>query len=130
MFFAHPLTGVGPDNYRLEYGPYAGLANFDNRVHSNNMYLEIIAGTGIVGALAFGWLTWVLASLLFTVLKTTHDPVAHPIAVGLALAVGAIALHGTVDSFLSFTPTYVLFAVTLGLVAASPMLIGSDAHRV
>src|SRR5262249_25537292 len=58
MFAAHPLTGVGPDNFRLQYGTYAGIANADQRVHSNNMYLEVIAGTGIVGALAFLWLAW------------------------------------------------------------------------
>src|SRR6185503_12253461 len=58
MIAAHPVTGVGPDNFRLNYGEYAGIANADPRVHSNNMYLEVIAGTGVVGGLAFLWLAW------------------------------------------------------------------------
>src|SRR5207247_7448481 len=27
MIKAHPITGVGPDNFRLAYGEYAGIAN-------------------------------------------------------------------------------------------------------
>ena len=50
MIADHPVFGVGPDNFRLLYGDYAGLANADPRVHSNNMYLEVLAGGGLVGA--------------------------------------------------------------------------------
>jgi hypothetical protein len=130
MFFAHPLTGVGPDNYRLGYGPYAGLANFDTRVHSNNMYLEILAGTGIVGAAAFGWFCYAIACLMAVGLSARRDALLGAIAAGVVAAVGAIVVHGGVDSFLSFTPTYVLFSVTLGLLAALACRIQSDAHRI
>jgi hypothetical protein len=40
------------------------------------------------------------------------------IAAGLAAAVLAMAVHASVDSFLSFTPTYVLFSLTLGCAVA------------
>jgi hypothetical protein len=36
----------------------------------------------------------------------------------VAAATLAIALHATVDSFLSFAPTYVLFSLTLGCAVA------------
>jgi hypothetical protein len=42
----------------------------------------------------------------------------------------AIGLHGLVDSFLSFTATYILIAVTLGLTSASLALTGTHAHRI
>ena len=58
MFAAHPLAGVGPDNFRLAYGRYAGLAGADPRTHSNNMYLEMLAGGGLLVAGAFAWLLW------------------------------------------------------------------------
>jgi O-antigen ligase len=58
MFAAHPLAGVGPDNFRLAYGSYAGLVGADQRTHSNNMYLEMLAGGGLLVAAAFGWLLW------------------------------------------------------------------------
>jgi hypothetical protein len=120
MFRAHPLVGVGPDNFRLAYGAYAGIATPDPRTHSNNMYLEILAGTGLVGAAAFAWLLWRVGRAV------------DAANLGAVCALAAIAIHGVVDSFVSFAPTYVLFAVTLGLACAHPREteIGSHAHRV
>src|SRR4030095_13711245 len=54
MFAAYPLLGVGPDNFRLTYPRYAGLTSGDPRTHSNNMYLEVAAGGGLVTPLGFG----------------------------------------------------------------------------
>src|SRR5207247_7192871 len=58
MVAAHPLLGVGPDNFRLSYGRYAGIASADPRTHSNNMYLEMFAGGGVLVGAAFAWLLW------------------------------------------------------------------------
>jgi O-antigen ligase len=120
ILVARPLLGIGPDNFRLAYGPYAGIATPDARTHSNNMYLEVLAGTGLVGATAFGWLLWRIGR--------TVDAAN----LGAVCALAAIAVHGLVDSFFSFAPTYVLFAVTLGLACARPHAteIGSDAYRI
>jgi len=112
MVAARPLVGVGPDNFRLSYAPYAGLAAGDPRIHSNNMYLEVLAGAGISGALAFAWLLWSVA-------RVTKPTVADPASLAIAAAVLAIAVHGAVDSFLSFAPTYVLFAMTVGFAHAN-----------
>jgi hypothetical protein len=109
---ASPLVGVGPDNFRLSYAKYAGLPTGDPRIHANNMYLEILAGAGIAGALAFGWLLW---SIMRVTLSST---LASPASLAMTAALLAIAVHGTVDSFLSFAPTYVLFAMTLGFAHA------------
>ncbi len=63
MFAAHPLAGVGPDNFRLAYGGYLGLASTDERTHSNNMYLEMLAGGGLLVVGAFGWLALAIGGL-------------------------------------------------------------------
>jgi len=112
MVAARPLVGVGPDNFRLSYAPYAGLAAGDPRIHSNNMYLEVLVGAGISGALAFAWLLWSVA-------RVTKPTVADAASLAIAAAVLAIAVHGAVDSFLSFAPTYVLFAMTVGFAHAN-----------
>jgi hypothetical protein len=130
MFAAHPIAGVGPDNFRLAYGTYAGLANADPRTHSNNMYLEMLAGGGVLVGAAFFWLCW-RASACF--LRLAQGPIGTPaLAIGLAAAGLAIALHAAVDSFLSFAPTYVLFSLILGCAAACvrDMEAWPDAHRV
>jgi hypothetical protein len=129
MFAARPLSGVGPDNFRLEYGPYAGLGDFDRRVHSNNMYLEVLVGGGVIAIAMFAWLCFAVAALVLTAVRTA-DGRTLSLASGAAAAVTAIASHGLVDSFLSFTPTYVLIAVTLGLASSSLSLNRTHAHRI
>jgi hypothetical protein len=118
MLRAHPLLGVGPDNFRLVYGDYVGLPIFDTRVNSHNMYLEMLVGGGIIGGAAFAWLCVTAAAACVRAVRRARRQSAAA-AAGVAAAVAAIALHGLVDSFLGFTGTYVLIAITLGLAAAS-----------
>ena len=123
MAAARPLTGVGPDNFRLTYGPYAGLDNFDRRVDSNNMYLEVLVGGGLVGAAAFAWLIATAGRRLFALMRRSLS--ATP-AEGIVAATIAIALHGLVDSFLSYTATYGLFAIVLALLVNAGRHHGAD----
>jgi O-Antigen ligase len=110
----HPIVGVGPDNYRLAYGPYAGIERWDRRVHANNMYLEILTGAGILGLLALLWLVASAGWALWRRLE--HVPDANHIAGAAMLAAWiVVAGHGLVDSFLSFTTTYVMFALAAGI---------------
>jgi hypothetical protein len=125
-----PLLGVGPDNYRLQYGEPAGLPNFDRRVHANNMYIEMLVGGGIVGGAAFAWLCWAAATQLAAAVRAAQGTTLEPAVAAIAAATVAVGLHGLVDSFLSFTPTYILIAVTLGLTSASLALHGTHAHRI
>ncbi len=109
-----PWLGVGPDNYRLRYGPRLGLAAWDTRVHANNTYLEVLAGMGVIGLAALAW-------AMFAAARSTARAIAAAGASSIAFigatsaACLAIALHGLVDSFLSFTSTYVVFAIAAGL---------------
>ena len=130
LLATRPLVGVGPDNYRLLYGEYAGLSNFDRRVHANNMYIEMLVGGGIIGGAAFAWLCWAAGWQLVAAVRATRGTTLEPAVAAIAAATLAIGLHGLVDSFLSFTATYILFAVTLGLTSAALSLSGTHAHRI
>jgi len=117
-----PFLGIGPDNYRLTYGPRVGLSAWDTRVHANNTYLEVLVGMGVVGVAPLACLIAAGASSTIRLLRaSTADSIAFVAATTAAcLAIGA---HGVVDSFLTFTPTYVAFAIAAGLHY-------SNAHRV
>jgi O-antigen ligase len=130
MFAAYPILGVGPDNYRLMYGTYAGIPNFDERVHSNNMYLEVLVGGGLLGGLAFGWLCWRAARRVARPVFRPSDPRVATMSAAVAAAAVAIAVHGLADSFLGFTGTYIPIAIVLGLAVAGDSLNEADAHRV
>jgi hypothetical protein len=129
MFAAHPLLGVGPDNFRLMYGRYSAVRRADPRVHSNDMYLEILTGSGVLGAALFGWLCWraALTARLGALQPARGAMAAY--APATAAAIVAIALHGLVDSFLSFTATYILMAIVLGLASGCARLT-AHADRV
>jgi hypothetical protein len=114
MSLEHPLLGVGPDNYRHRYGGYLGLEQWDERVHANNMYLEMLAGAGIPALVAL--VALLLAWGLSLVQRCRAAPRDQLMPAAAALAAWLmIAGHGVVDSFLSFTTTYVSFAIVLGL---------------
>ncbi|HEY6477893.1 MAG TPA: O-antigen ligase family protein, partial [Polyangia bacterium] len=52
-FRAHPLLGIGPDNFRHLSGQYLGRIDIDERMHANSLYFETLADLGAVGSLAF-----------------------------------------------------------------------------
>jgi O-Antigen ligase len=110
----HPVTGIGPDNFRLAYGTYVGLPRWDTRVHANSLYLEVLAGAGVPGLAALLWLIAAAGRAIVRRWQATPLPLATASAAAFAVW-ATVAGHGLVDTFLAFTPTYVVFAVAAGL---------------
>ena len=98
IFESHPF-GIGPDNYRLEYGKYLGATRWDTRVYSNNLYLELLTGSGILGLVAF---------LVMLCVRAWRSNAA-------SLGAGVFLFHGVVDVFLMATPIYFAFWMFLGM---------------
>ena len=94
-----PVTGAGPDNFRLLYGRELGFGRWDSNIRSNNLYLELLAGSGLIGLGAF---IAMLASLHWTF---------RPASIGIAV----FLMHGLVDVFLMTTPIYFAFWILMGL---------------
>jgi hypothetical protein len=114
----YPLLGVGPDNFRWQYGAYANVDKWDTGIHANNLYLEWLADTGIIGLLAFLWLTWRLLKLSLTNLSGPSQRSSWLLSLALVAGLLAWYLHGFFDYFYEFTPTYVLFWIMVGLLAS------------
>jgi hypothetical protein len=46
MVGERPLLGIGLDNFRLTYGERLGNPRYDNTVHTNSLYLEMLVSVG------------------------------------------------------------------------------------
>jgi len=114
-----PVLGIGPDNFRHVYGRHLGLAAWDPRVHANSTYLEVLSGMGVIGSAALIWLMFAAARSIPGIVRQAGEARLLIAAASLA-ACAAIAVHALVDSFLTFTPTYVAFAIAAGILFAHP----------
>ncbi len=118
MTAEEPLLGHGPGTFRLRYGPYLGLADWDTDIHANNMYLELSATIGLLGLATF---LVVIALVAVPLLRRVFGPARTAaraetlFAAALAAALVAFMVHGAVDYFVGFNPTGGLFWAVLGL---------------
>jgi hypothetical protein len=110
-----PVLGIGPDNFRHRYPevihpPHGGRFN-DERMHANNLYFETLADLGLAGVVA-------LALLAYGIWRATRSCLILGVGVpGLiaSVAVATFFIHGFVDYFLEFTPTFGLWWLLVGL---------------
>jgi Na+-transporting methylmalonyl-CoA/oxaloacetate decarboxylase gamma subunit len=119
----HPVLGVGPDNFRHRYGevisPGEGGRYTDERLHANNLYLEVLADLGLAGAAA---LLILIHALLIQGRRSMCAPdLADPMVVFALLAILAFFVHGLVDYFFEFTPTLDLWWLLLALASRDPL---------
>jgi putative inorganic carbon (HCO3(-)) transporter len=106
-------TGVGFGNYEAAYEEYR-LLNWSHPLgHAHNYYLNILAESGIFGAIAY-LAFWAFVFLqLFRLLKRLDWP-RRGIALGLLAAWTALAVHHLVDK-LYVNNLYIFLGVMLGL---------------
>jgi O-antigen ligase len=110
LFRAHPLFGVGPDNFRWRYGPASGRAVWDTRVYANSLYLELLSTVGLLG---FGAFVVLMAKTLSGLGKRGTAESAT-----LASALVGFLAHGIFDYLLAFTPIYLAIFTLLGASSA------------
>jgi len=112
---AHPLLGIGPDNFRHLSGQFLPHHRTDERMHANSLYFETLADLGMVGVLAFLAL---VAALAGAARRAVVAPESRILALGVAAGLATYLLHGLLDYFLEFTPTYALFWLLAGMMVA------------
>lgn len=118
MVRVNPLVGIGPDTFRLKYGYAMGYEKFDPHIHTNNQYIEFLVGSGVIGLAGFLMFSAVLALQVWRILQT-QTGWAWKWHFTLALLLAIWYIHGMVDSFWQFTPTYILFWL-LAALALTP----------
>jgi O-antigen ligase len=112
---AHPLLGIGPDNFRHLSGQFLGRDRTDERMHANSLYFETLADLGMVGLLAF---LAMVAAWGGAARRAVAAPTSRILALGVAAGLATYLVHGLLDTFLEFTPTYALFWLLAGMLVA------------
>jgi len=116
IFAQRPLLGMGPDNFRLLKSRYMDIPMKDEKILANNLYLEILSGSGILGLASFLWLLWEFVHTLAAKVASARSSSDWSAAYFGVAYLSAFLLHGFVDYFLKFTPTFLLFWLVLGML--------------
>ncbi len=137
MFLEHPVIGVGLANYPVRYQEYSRKIGLDPR-HTDrqphNLYLEVLAETGLVGFAAFGLLLWVALRGAVAARRTLRDAGRTDLVFlieGFTLGFGAyliasIFLHATHSRYFWLLAG---IAVALPRVAAAELGPRDAEHR-
>ena len=112
LWRAHPLVGIGLDNYRLLYGRPLEYGSWNTSIHSNSLYVETLVGAGLLGTLPFFLL---LVGLAWDGLRVLRRPDASVWQAAVAAGILAYFVHGVLDYFLLFHATGLLFWLLVGL---------------
>jgi hypothetical protein len=129
MLKAKPLWGVGPNNFRFNYGYYVtpAQADWDKRVFANSFPLEILANLGLVGGLLFAVFGLLIGSnLLIITLKGHSFSLWETALIGIW---AAFLGHGVVDYILGSNAIFMLFWILLGLTSAQRLLQPHQSSR-
>ncbi len=107
MFKEKPLVGWGPGTYQFQYAPFQKKrmrtiisTNFGNIGNAHSEYLGPLAEQGILGSLAFIWLTLTILITGFRIHKFAADKKVKSLALSITLGFITYFIHGLMNNFL------------------------------
>ena len=118
VFARSPLLGTGFGNLR---GLMGGLLNLPDgwTGDAHNLYLELLAETGVIGFLVFSALVVFALRAALKQMRQTQKAFDKMIALAVFAAICGVLVHGTVDYLFHTTPQVTaLFFLVLGLLSA------------
>jgi O-antigen ligase len=117
MFVAHPVIGIGPgmSSYHFpRYHPSFQSQNAQGLSEVNNLYLTVLAETGLIGMIVFGWAAIVGAGRLATAIRQSGMRKV-PVLVALTAS-----LVGCAIQYMSLNSLFLIyFCGLIGLACAA-----------
>jgi putative inorganic carbon (HCO3(-)) transporter len=113
-----PVLGTGFGNLR---GLMGGLLNLPDgwTGDAHNLYLELLAETGLIGFMVFGILIILALRTAMRQFRTTQNAFDKTTALAVLVAICGVLVHGTVDYLFHTTPQVTaLFFLVVGLLSA------------
>jgi O-antigen ligase len=122
-FMEHPLTGIGVGNFRIKDALRPQLSERGSEGGwSDNHYVNILAETGILGVIAWIYLTYLLFSCCLRILRSTNEEYLAP-ALGLVAALVVFAVGGLFWNLTSALIDSSIFALTVSLVFSATKIM-------
>jgi O-antigen ligase len=115
MLRDHPVLGVGPDNFRVRFADYSGIAESHIGTHAHSLYLESLADTGLLGLVGLVGVLVGVVRIGWAGLGARRDSdwLWHA---ALFASLLSWLLHGLLDDFERFWPAHVAFWIVVGLL--------------
>lgn len=117
---ANWVLGVGMDYFRATKHSYGFPAPFNNvwlRYHTHNLFMELLANTGVVGLGCFLWM--LVGSFWRLQHRVTVDRTeTQGLALGISAALIAFVVHGLWDAVIWQYGALMLLAALIGLAVA------------
>ena len=114
MFGDHPWLGVGIGNFVAAYPAYALPHWRDPLGHAHNIYLHVLAETGLLGLAAY-LIFWIVAVVRLWQARTEASDYAKAMAIGILGVIAHLTVHNLVDN-LYVQGIYLHVAILLGLL--------------
>ncbi len=120
-FMSSPILGIGLGKARFSAIPYDSKT-FDGAF---NIWITLLAETGLVGCLAFLNVIWFFTSRSIKLMRQSSDKVGRVLAAALLSALIGYMLHCLVEDVVFAVMTNWLFGMILGLISVAPKVIPS-----
>ena len=105
------------------------LPQGDETILANNLYLELLADSGLLGLLSFLWLSWEFGRHVASKVSLRYSSGWSAAYFGVTYLAGFL-LHGFVDYFLKFTPLFLTFWLLLGTLCGGAKQGGNGDDRL
>ncbi|MES0873924.1 O-antigen ligase family protein [Sinimarinibacterium thermocellulolyticum] len=108
--------GAGLGSFAVAYPQFRSPAVFANNTHAHNDPLQFLIETGIPGVVLLGLLLTLALGRALQVMRRRRDPQTLGMALGAALAVLSLGLHGLTDFNLQIPANAASIVALLGLM--------------
>jgi len=119
MIKAHPLKGIGLNNFKKTYCIYAGPED-KPQCHSHSNFLQVAIEAGLLGLGVFLWVIIIIFKALYRIYRTTNDTFLKAVVLGTLAAMVSFIIGGLTEYNYGDSEVLMLLYFLLGLSFAIP----------
>ncbi len=119
MIKAHPLIGVGVNNYMKNYKKYKEIPEYRNVItadfmYGHNNFLHMAGEIGLLGLAIFFWFLYKLFGANISIYRKLKSDYLKNISLGLILCLIAFLINGLTESSLYYSRVALIFWYLIG----------------